>query len=62
MGHDGCVQVWPHHRRNLLQVERYHFFPGSMRPVNGISGLLDIVGGPSGFSPSLLPLFGLVLL
>lgn len=37
------VQVWPHHRRNLLLVERYHFFPGAMRPVNGVSGLLDLV-------------------
>ncbi|KAF5839217.1 hypothetical protein DUNSADRAFT_1353 [Dunaliella salina] len=39
---DDTEFVWPHHRRNLIQVERYHFFPGAMRPVDGISGLLDL--------------------
>ncbi|KAJ9533805.1 hypothetical protein QJQ45_026891, partial [Haematococcus lacustris] len=28
---DDTEQVWPRHRRNLIQVERYHFFPASCR-------------------------------
>jgi RNA polymerase II C-terminal domain phosphatase-like 3/4 len=28
------MQVWPRHRQNLIQVERYHFFPASIRQFN----------------------------
>ncbi|GAX83989.1 hypothetical protein CEUSTIGMA_g11414.t1 [Chlamydomonas eustigma] len=28
---DDTEQVWPQHGRNLIKVERYHFFPASLR-------------------------------
>ncbi|KAG2484635.1 hypothetical protein HYH03_016588 [Edaphochlamys debaryana] len=28
---DDTEAVWPGHRRNLLQIERYHFFPSDLR-------------------------------
>lgn len=39
---DDTEQVWPHHAQNLIKVERYHFFPASVRQWHlGATSLLE---------------------
>ena len=40
---DDTEEVWPHHYGNLIQIDRYHFFPASLRhfKLSG-SSLLDM--------------------
>lgn len=28
---DDTMTVWPNHTRNILKIERYHYFPASLK-------------------------------